>query len=233
MSSRNNLSAKSLKRGGRASAAYQRSRTARGNFFFGAARVGSAGPDRSTPQRKPLSGIQRIRCAHAAPGNFLAARARIESRSDRACVKAAGCGDGSSGRCARAGPTFSTLAHAPGSFAGAGGARDGRFCGISQRPRTRPDAFFHRYVAARSHASTALTFFHFLKPPKKIRDWCARRNAKFWKPRRACAWNCWPGATPPWSRICFVCDRAAAAANLTRTKARNFCMCFAVISKSG
>src|SRR6202162_194314 len=84
-----------------------------------------------------------------------------------------------------------------------------------------------------SPAFIAPTFFRFLKPPKKIRAWCARRNAKFWKPLRACVWNCLPGATPPWSHIYFACNRVAEAANLTRTKVRNFCTCFAVILKSG
>jgi DNA-binding transcriptional MerR regulator len=36
-----------------------------------------------------------------------------------------------------------------------------------------------------------------------------------------------------WSRICFACNQGAAVVNRTRTKARNFCTCFAAILKSG
>ena len=53
--------------------------------------------------------------------------------------------------------------------------------------------------------------------------------AKSWKPAKACAWNCLPGATPSWSPICFVSPPTPAAAIPTRTKGKSsFMFCAAI-----
>jgi len=67
----------------------------------------------------------------------------------------------------------------------------------------------------------------------EIPAWCALRKEKFWRRMRASAWNYSLGAAPRWSRISSASSRAAAAANPTRTTAKNFSMFFAANSKFG
>ena len=103
-----------------------------------------------------------------------------------------------------------SAAHAPRAFPGAGGQGGGHLGGISERPRTLADerfGFARLRKLARFYKTNILDFFDPAEANSRLVS--PGRSARFWKQARACAWNCWPGATPSWNPTCFASLRSA------------------------
>src|SRR5579885_3048813 len=110
---------------GEGGAAHQRGGAPGGHFFFGIARLGSAGLARAGADAEPLPSVYGRGRAAAAAGDFFAG-ARVESRSDCACSEAAGRGFNAGGRLAASRAAIPAAAAEARAVAGASGASSRR-----------------------------------------------------------------------------------------------------------
>src|SRR5882762_588360 len=141
-----------------AHAAHQRSGPPRGDFFFGAARLGGHGPGHAAPHAEPLPLVYGIGRAPAAARHFPAPRPRPESRCHRPRSQAPGSRLFSREKLTASRSAFPQIADPPPPFAGAGRSRHRCLDRFSQRAGARPDALLdchaspHRPLLPHQHS---------------------------------------------------------------------------------